>query len=87
MPHLLDNNKPKPLSQIDAALEGEAFSKLDGEVKKQLETSFNQLLNESGSYEEAFKKLEKLFNGTSKEALEEFMFRALSNAELLGYED
>lgn len=77
--------QPDALDNIEASLESEAFLKLDTKIKEQIQTSFNQFLNESKSYEEAFKKLEKHFSTFDKNALEDFMFKTLSNASVLGY--
>lgn len=77
----------KAIDKIDAALESKEFLKIDKTLREELETTFNQFLNESNSYEEAFQNLEKHFNQIDRNSLEDFMFKALANASILGYGD
>ncbi|TEY01275.1 DUF935 family protein [Campylobacter sp. US33a] len=77
----------KPMDKIDAALESKEFKSIDKKIKQKLEQAFNQLLNNSNSYEELFENLQKEFSGVSINVLEDFMFKALANASILGYGD
>ncbi|HFP7702442.1 TPA: DUF935 family protein [Campylobacter jejuni] len=77
----------KPMDKIDAALESKEFKVIDEQIKEKLEQAFNQLLNDSNSYEELFENLQKEFSDISINILEEFMFQALANSSILGYGD
>ncbi|EGK8164993.1 DUF935 family protein [Campylobacter coli] len=77
----------KPMDKIDTALESKEFKVIDEQIKEKLEQAFNQLLNDSNSYEELFENLQKEFSDISINILEEFMFQALANSSILGYGD
>lgn len=78
------NKKPKYLDIFDMAMDDKrlntAFDKLN------LENKLDEILNRCETYEQAFNEFSKLYENAPLKELEEIMFKAIVNSQIVGYE-
>ncbi|QKF64570.1 phage portal protein family protein [Campylobacter corcagiensis] len=77
----------KPLDKFDEFIESPNFKEPLKGVETMIKDSLNTLLKECNTYEEAFNKLYEIYDGVPLDILENVMFSAMSNAEILGLSD
>lgn len=81
------SNKPKYLDKFDKAMDDKNLVFSIENAQNKIEAALNEALSQCETYEDAFKKFEKIYEDMPLEDLEEAMFKAIANAELLGYAD
>lgn len=79
--------KPKSIDKFDLAANDPALELGLAKSDKELEFALSDILKECNTYEEAFEKFAQLYDGYPLDTLEELMFKAIANVELIGYEE
>lgn len=76
-----------PLDKFDAVMQSKEYDNVETNTLKELENSLNEILKDSFTFEEAFKKLNELKTDIPLEKLEAYLINAIANSEILGYEN
>lgn len=76
-----------PLDKFDAVMQSKEYDNVETNTLKELENSLNEILKDSFTFEEAFKKLNELKTDIPLEKLEAYLINAIANSEMIGYED
>lgn len=89
---IISRLKPKKPSQknidkFDLATNDPALEIELAKSDKELEFALNDILSKCDTYEEAFEKFAELYDDYPLETLEDLMFRFISNAQMVGYEE
>lgn len=79
--------KPKNIDKFDLATNDPALEIELAKSDKELEFALNDILSKCDTYEEAFEKFAELYDDYPLETLEDLMFRSISNAQMVGYEE
>lgn len=83
----LNSKQIKYLDKFDKALDETNFTEDLKKGDKELQKSLDEILKECKTYEEAFSKFSELYSNYPLQSLEEIMFKAIANANLLGLID
>lgn len=79
--------KPKYFDKFDEALDNKEFLEATEKIGDELESSLNKILAECKNYEDAFDKFRALYNEYPLDILEELMFKAIANSQIVGFEE
>lgn len=82
--NIAQTSTPKFLDRFDAGVNSADFKAALNGVERDINKTLNSLLASSNSYEEAFEELLSKYPDTHFDTLEELMFNAIANSQILG---
>lgn len=79
------SKKPKHIDRFDQAMDDAVLNKTLDQLN--LEGKLDEILAKCDTYEQAFNELGRLYENAPLEELEETMFKAIANSQIVGFSD
>ena len=79
--------KPRFIDKVDAAMEDKELSAALEVADDELQKALGEILARCDTYEQAFGEFAKLYENAPLQSIEEVMFRAIANAQIIGHEE